>query len=253
MVQVEALFKVSYGLYLVCTGDRTGGNGFVSNTVFQVSSSPAKFAACCSKDNYTSELIRAKGNFSVSVLRQETSAALIGKFGYKTGRDTDKLEGCSLRYGETGVPIVLDDAIAFLECRVVDTQDVGSHFLFIAELVQSEVLEEGPAPLTYSYYREVKKGMAPKNAPTYVDKKDLERTAEIPRAASAIPKEEPASQPDAPAKDTAAEGLDTVRRWECAACGFVYDEAKEGGSFEDLPDDWVCPVCGTDKEDFYEL
>jgi flavin reductase (DIM6/NTAB) family NADH-FMN oxidoreductase RutF/rubredoxin len=225
MIQFEALFKVSYGLYIVSSGSREYGNGFISNTVFQVTSEPPRFAACCNKENHTAGVIRSTGHFSVSVLQKDASAGLIGNFGYKSGRDLNKMAGMELKFGESGVPIVLNDAIAFLECRVVETFDVGTHLIFIGELRQAEVLDEGSEPLTYLHYRQVKKGVAPKNAPTYIDKSKLE---------------------------TKAAG-EAFAKYECAACGFIYDEKQEGRRFEELPEDWVCPVCGTGKEDFIKL
>jgi flavin reductase (DIM6/NTAB) family NADH-FMN oxidoreductase RutF/rubredoxin len=225
MINFEALFRISYGLYIVSSGDKNKGNGFISNTVFQVTAEPAKFAACCNKNNYTAQIIRQCGAFSVSVLHKDTQPDIFGRFGYKSGKDFNKMEGMQLSYGETGVPIVLNDAIAFLECKVVQTFDVGTHWLFIGELVQSEILNDSLEPITYLYYRQVKKGIAPKNAPTYVDKSKIaEKT------------------------DKAAN-----KKFKCTACGYIYDEAKEGKKFTDLPDDWVCPVCGSEKEDFIEV
>jgi flavin reductase (DIM6/NTAB) family NADH-FMN oxidoreductase RutF/rubredoxin len=225
MINFDALFKVSYGLYIVSSGDKNKGNGFISNTVFQVTSEPARFAACCNKDNYTARFIQNTGAFSVSVLHKDTSSDIFGRFGYKSGKDFNKMEGMQVRYGETGVPIVMNDAIAFLECKVVQTFDVGTHLLFIGELVQSEILDEAQEPITYLYYRQVKKGVAPKNAPTYVDTSKLEKTT----TGSAF------------------------KKFKCTACGYIYDEAKEGKKFADLPNDWVCPACGSEKEDFIEV
>ncbi len=225
MINYEALFKISYGLYIVCSGTKENGNGYISNTVFQVTSDPPRFATCCNKENHTAGLIQSSGQFSVTVLQIEAEAGTIGTFGYKSGKDTDKLNGMNVRYGETGVPIVLNDAIAFLECRVVETIDVGTHLMFIGELVQAEVLDEAADPLTYLHYRKVKKGVAPKNAPTYIDKSKLEK---------------------------ASDGVEYAR-YECPACGYIYDEQKEGVKFEDLPDDWECPVCGEEKSEFIKL
>jgi len=173
MINFEALNTISYGLYIVSSGDKKSGNGFISNTVFQVTSEPPKFASCCSKDNHTAEIIRSTGNFSVSVLNLETAASLFGTFGFRSGKDINKMEGMKVKIGESGVPIVLNDAIAFLECRVVEVFDVGTHLMFIGELIQAELLDEGKEPLTYRHYRQVKKGVAPKNAPTYIDKSKL--------------------------------------------------------------------------------
>jgi flavin reductase (DIM6/NTAB) family NADH-FMN oxidoreductase RutF/rubredoxin len=225
MINFEALFKISYGLYIVSSGNNEYGNGFVSNTVFQVSSNPPKFAACCSKENHTAELIKSTGFFSVSILQSDAAATTIGTFGFKSGKDINKMEGMELKYGESGVPIVLKDTIAFLECKIEETIDVGSHLMFIGDLLQADVLDSDKEALTYLHYREVKKGVAPKNAPTYVDKTKFEKkpTGEV------------------------------FAKYECAACGYIYDEEKEGTKFNDLPDDWLCPICGSEKEDFYKL
>jgi len=224
MIQYDALFKVSYGLYIVASGTKEKGNGYISNTVFQVSSSPPRFATCCNKDNHTATLIASSGYFSVSVLPQDCSSDLIGNFGYKSGKDTDKLEGRNIRYGEGGVPVVLDEAIAVLEFRVEESHDLGSHMMFIGELLHAEILDDGKEPLTYLHYRNVKKGKAPKNAPTFVDESKLEKKSEV-------------KDPD---------------KYVCPACGYVYDEAEEEPPFGELPDGWTCPVCGVEKEDFFK-
>jgi flavin reductase (DIM6/NTAB) family NADH-FMN oxidoreductase RutF/rubredoxin len=212
-------------LYIVSSGDKIKGNGYISNTVFQVSSKPAMFAACCNKNNFTAGLIIKSGCFAVSVLHQDTSPDIFGRFGYKSGKNFNKLEGMQIKYGETGTPIILNDSIAFLECKVVQTFDVGTHFMFIGELVQSEIINDAKEPITYLYYRQVKKGLSPENAPTYIDKSKLE------------PKVQKAD----------------LKKFKCTNCGYIYDEASEGIKFSDLPDDWVCPVCGAEKLDFEEI
>ena len=174
MINFESLFKITYGLYIVCSGDKTRGNGFISNTVFQVTAEPAKFASCCNKNNFTSELIEKHNYFSVSVLHQNTGSDIFGKFGYRSGKDFNKLEGLNIKYGLTGAPIILNDSIAYLECKVVQKYNVGTHWLFIGELIDAQLLDETNEPLTYSYYRQVKKGVAPKNAPTYIDTSKLD-------------------------------------------------------------------------------
>jgi flavin reductase (DIM6/NTAB) family NADH-FMN oxidoreductase RutF/rubredoxin len=225
MITFEALFKISYGLYIVCSGDKNHGNGFISNTVFQVTSEPPKFAACCSKDNFTAGFITRCQAFSVSVLSRDASPDLFGRFGFKSGKDLDKMEGTTVKYGETGVPVVLDDTVACLECRVAQTLDVGTHLMFIGELVNAEILDDMQEPLTYLHYRQIRRGVAPKNAPTYIDKKKL----------------------------TPAKPALLLKKYQCAACGYVYDEAIEKKEFHSLPAGWQCPSCGSEKEDFMEL
>ena len=225
MINFEALFRISYGLYIVSSGDKNLGNGFISNTVFQVTSEPIKFAACCNKNNYTAEFIKKTGAFAVSVLHKDTTPEIFGRFGYKSGKDIDKLEGMKVIYGQTGVPIVLNDCIAYIECRVVQTTDVGSHLIFIGELVQSEITDDLKEPITYLFYRQVKKGIAPKNAPTYIDKSKYESDKQN----------------------------ILYKKYKCGACGYIYDESRENIKFADLPSDWVCPVCGSEKPEFFEI
>jgi flavin reductase (DIM6/NTAB) family NADH-FMN oxidoreductase RutF len=226
MINFEALFRISYGLYIVCSGDKNRGNGFISNSVFQVTADPPKFAVCCNKNNYTAEILKKYAAFSVSVLHTEASPDLFGRFGYRSGKDFNKLEGINVRYGEdTGVPIVLNDCIAFLECKVVQTVDLGTHLLFIGELLHSAILDDTKEPITYTYYRQIRKRVTPKNAPTYIDKSKLDHKI---RATA-------------------------LKKYECTACGYIYDEAIESRKFIDLPPDWVCPSCGTAKEDFIEV
>jgi len=225
MIDIEALFKISYGLYIVCSGDKNRGNGFISNTVFQVTAEPAKFAVCCNKNNFTSEFIQSQNTFSISILDKDVSSELIGSFGYKSGRDFDKMSGKTLKFGSTGAPIVLDECIAYMEFKLLRTIDEGTHLIFIGELVSAEVLDKNKEPLTYAYYRQVKKGVAPKNAPTYIDKSKLEQSQ------NAI----------------------ISQKYKCSCCGYVYEDAVENVKFTDLPEDWKCPVCGCDKSDFFEI
>ncbi|MEN8153889.1 MAG: flavin reductase [Acidobacteriota bacterium] len=225
MINIEAMFKITYGLYVVCSGDKESGNGFISNTVFQVSSKPAKFAAACHKNNFTSGVIVKNNCFSVSILHKETDPELFGRFGYKSGKDYSKLDGMEIKYGETGVPIVLNDAIAYLECKVVQKLDVGSHWLFIGELADAQIVNEQKEPITYDYYRKINKGAAPQNAPTYIESSEL-----------------------VDEKEQVGPG-----NYKCAACGYIFNENKEGVIFTGLPDKWTCPVCGADKKVFREI
>lgn len=229
MINYDALFKISYGLYIVSSGDGNDGNGFISNSVFQVTSSPIQIAACCNKDNFTASVIEKKGAFSVSVLGIDASKETIGKFGYTSGKESNKLEYSEVKIGSTGVPIVLDDAIATLECKLVNIFDVGTHLLFIGEVIESELITDEQA-LTYEHYRNVKKGLAPKNAPTYVDKEKTKTMKE----------------------DNSNE------IYRCSACGYEHSIAEgdtgqnvaPGTPWDEIPETFQCPLCGVYKEDF---
>ncbi len=170
LINIEVFFKVTYGLYIVSSKSDNKLNGFISNSVVQITAEPSQFAVCCHKDNYTSLMIRESRIFSVSVLHRDTRAELIGLFGYKSGRTIDKFENVSYITGKTGVPVVTDDTIAWFECKLGQIYDVGTHLIFTGEVVQNQIIDPDKEPLTYNYYREVRKGFAPRNAPTFIDR-----------------------------------------------------------------------------------
>jgi len=170
MMNYESFNKISYGLYLVCSGTGIKSSGYVSNTVIQVSSKPPQFAVACSKNNLTAKLIAESKSFSISVLEKSTRPGLIGLFGFRTGSKVDKFSSVGYIEGETGAPIVTDDTIAWFECKLIKSMDVGTHILFIGQVLNSELLDTEKEPMTYSYYKKVKKGIAPPNAPTYIEK-----------------------------------------------------------------------------------
>jgi len=233
MIDISALFKISYGMYIVTSGNREQNNGFISNSVFQVTASPIQFAVCCNKDNYTSEFISTFKSFSISVLKQDASADIIGLFGYMSGRYKNKLLDCKVEYSETNVPMVLSDSLAILECKLIRTVDVGSHLMFVGEVINSKLLDD-TEPLTYAYYRNVKKGKAPKNAPTFVDEKKLNENI----------------------RDKTMSDV-----YKCPVCGYEHNVAegdpKSGidpnTPWNDVSEEYTCPLCGAGKEDFYKL
>jgi len=228
----KALYKISYGLYVITSKKDGKFNGQIANTVIQTTAEPQMIAVCLNKQNLTHEFVQASKVFAVSVLSQETPMEFIGRFGFKSGRDVDKFEGLQPIFGVTGAPIVLDNAVAYLEAEVIDSLSAGTHTLFLAKLVNAEVVKEEGEPMTYAYYQLVKRGKAPKTAPTYQKPEP--------------PKEEPRPAPKA------------AQKWRCTVCGYIYDPAvgdqdggiKPGTAFEDIPADWTCPVCGARKEQF---
>jgi len=226
-MNLKALHKISYGLYVVTSGKTDSCNGQIANTVFQATSAPATIAVCINKENYTHEFIQQSGVFGVSILSKKTPLRFIGHFGFQCGRDVDKLKDVKTRISKTGTPIVLDNAIAYLEAEVVKTVDIGTHTLFLGEVVGAEVLAD-EEPMTYAYYHVIKRGVTPEKAPTYI-------------------KEE--------------KGGKKMAKYRCTICEYIYDPdegdpesgVEPGTPFEDLPDEWVCPICGATKDQFEKL
>lgn len=235
MIDIKAFYKITYGLYLVSTEYKGSLNAYIANTVFQLTSEPARFAISCSKDNFSAKLISASKKFAFSILEKDVEQSLISRFGYKSGKDIDKFKGIEYFLGELGIPLVKEGSIAYFECEVEQTIDVGSHLVFVGKLKNNKMLNGDKEPLTYADYQTLRNGKAPKNAPTYIKPEKAVVVNEI--------------------KET-SEG--SLAKYECLVCGHIYDPAEgdpDGGiapgtSFEDLPDDWVCPDCGAAKEDF---
>jgi flavin reductase (DIM6/NTAB) family NADH-FMN oxidoreductase RutF/rubredoxin len=227
-MNLNALHNCSYGLYVISSrkGDRL--NGQIANTVFQVTSAPPTITVSINKQNLTHEFITESKAFAASILSRDTPLSFIGHFGFKSGKEVDKLKDVNYKLGETKTPIVLDHTLAYLEARVINQVDVGTHTIFIGELVGADVLREGE-PMTYAYYHQVKRGTTPKTAPSYIE----ERKEAAPKMA----------------------------KYECTVCGYIYDPElgdpdggiKPGTPFEEIPDDWVCPVCGASKDQFKKM
>ncbi len=221
----KALYKLGYGVYVVTSKKGDKINGQIANTVFQITSEPATLAISINKNNLTWEYIKESKVFAVSIIAQDTPIGFIGQFGFKSGRDTDKLAGVNYKVGQTGAPVILDNTTSFMEARVTQQVDVGTHTIFIGEIVDADVFNEKPC-MTYEYYHQVKRGTTPKTAPSYVE----EKKEETPKMA----------------------------KYKCIICGWVYDPAvgdPDGGiapgtPFEKIPDTWVCPMCGAGKSDF---
>jgi flavin reductase (DIM6/NTAB) family NADH-FMN oxidoreductase RutF/rubredoxin len=219
--------KISYGVYIVTSRDGDRINGQTANTVMQVCSSPPLIAIAINKENLTHEFIKKSGVYAVSILSQDAPLSLIGRFGFKSGREMDKFEGISFRPGTNGCPIITEHTVGHIEAKVTRELNAATHTIFIGEVTEGQLLNDGE-PMTYAYYHEVKRGTTPKTAPTYLEN-----------------------------KQEAKKG-DTMKKYTCTVCGYVYDPAQgdsDGGippgtSFEQLPDDWTCPVCGASKDQF---
>ncbi|HZD60699.1 MAG TPA: flavin reductase [Anaerolineae bacterium] len=227
-MNAKTLYKISYGMYVVSSKKEDGLNGQIVNTVFQTTSEPPTIAVCINKQNLTHEYIEESGVFTASILTKETPMTYIGHFGFKSGREFDKFKDIKHKIGVTGAPIALEHTIGYLEAEVINNMDTGSHTLFVGRVVDAETITN-EEPMTYAYYHEVKRGKAPKAAPTYIKEESQE-----------------------------AVKLD---KYECAVCGYVYNPEegdpdagiKPGTPFEELPDDWVCPVCGATKDQFEKV
>jgi flavin reductase (DIM6/NTAB) family NADH-FMN oxidoreductase RutF/rubredoxin len=225
------LHKLSYGVYIVCAKNKDKLNGQIANSLFQVTSEPPTIAVSINKQNLTHEYIDIGKTFSVSILDKDTPLSFIGTFGFKSGRDIDKFKNVTYHLSKENNPIVTEHAVGYLEAVVCDKLDVGTHTIFVGTVIDAQKLDDGD-PMTYEYYHAVKGGYSPKTAPTYESESDQK-------------KKQPTEE-------------NKMESYVCSVCGYVYDPEQgdpdsgiaPGTAFEDLPDDWVCPVCGAGKEAF---
>lgn len=198
MIRNEAMFKLSYGLFILTASENGKDNGCIINTASQVTDNPKKITIAVNKNNYTCGMIERTKNFTVSVLSQEATFDMIKRFGFASGKDTDKFSGHNDHYRtENGTFFICEQTNAYISCTVTDMIDYGSHILFIADVTEAETLSDIPSA-TYQYYFD---NIKPK--------------------------------PEAPKK----------KGYVCKICGYVY----EG---EELPEDFVCPLCKHGAEDF---
>lgn len=223
----NVLHNIGYGMYVVSSNKDNLINGQIANTIFQITSEPVTIAVSINKKNLTHEYIESSNRFSISILAEDTPLTFIGKFGFKSGRNEDKFKGVKFIKLDSGCPVVLDNTLCYLEADVINQFDCGTHTLFLGQITDSKMLKVGK-PLTYDYYHQVKRGTTPETAPTFIKEEAVQ-----------------------------AMGGD-MQKYRCTVCGYIYDPAigdpdggiQPGTAFENIPDTWVCPVCGAAKGEF---
>lgn len=165
-----ALYKLGYGMYVIGSHKDDKLNVQIANTVFQITSEPPVVAVSINKNNLTHDYIMSSNVFSAAMINQTAPLSFIGGFGFKSGRDVDKLQNVKYKIGETGAPVVLDHTSAYLEAEIIQSIEIGTHTVFIGKVVAAENLNNEPC-MTYEYYHQVKRGTTPKSAPSYIAKK----------------------------------------------------------------------------------
>lgn len=239
----KALWKLTYGLYLLTAQQDGRDNGCIINTAVQVAENPVRISISVSKGGLTHEMALATGRFSVTALSVDAPFALYQHFGMQSGREADKFAGRhDVARGESGLIHLTENACGHLDCTVLQTIDLGDHTLFIAEVTDGAVLSDRPA-CTYAYYQsDVKQKPQPLkkrgwicSVCGYVYEGD-----EVPDdflcplckhgKKDFVPAEEPASAEPQPAV-----------KWVCSVCGYVH----EG----DVPPE-TCPLCKMPAEKF---
>ena len=202
----KAMYKLSYGLFVLMAKEAEKDNGCIINTAIQAASEPNQLSICVNKLNYTHDMVLRTGEFTVSVLSQNAKFDLFRQFGFQSGRDVNKFENFdACARGANGIYYITEGTNAYISVKVKKTEDLGSHTMFIGEITDMEVLSDAPS-VTYAYYLE---NIKPK--PQAVGKTESGQTV-----------------------------------WRCTICGYEYVG-------EELPEDFVCPLCKHPASDFEKV
>ena len=152
-MDTSALFNIGYGLYVLTTCHNDIDNGCIVNTVTQVTSNPLQIAVTVNKGNYTHELIMNSCVFNVSILTTETPMFVFEHFGFQSGRTVNKFANCEAEHrAVNGVLYIPKYTNAFLACKVNNSIDFETHTMFIADVLDAQVLSDKPS-VTYDYYQ----------------------------------------------------------------------------------------------------
>ena len=151
MKNKQALFKLSYGLFILTARDGDRDNGCITNTCMQVAEGPVRIACAINKSNLTHDMVLETGVFNVSILSEEAQFDTFKHWGFQTGHEVDKMVEVEYSRADNGVVYFTDQVDAYLCAKVVQSIDLGSHTLFIAEVTDGDVVSD-VAPATYAYY-----------------------------------------------------------------------------------------------------
>ena len=194
---MTALFNIGYGLYVVTSNDGKKDNGLIVNTVTQVTNAPNRIAVCINKQNYSHHVIKETGKMNVNCLSVDAPFSVFERFGFQSGRNTDKFEGFDTLKSDNGLVFLPKYINSFMSLKVEDYIDLDTHGMFICSVTEARVTSDKET-MTYTYYQNNVK-----------------------------PKPE----------------TDGKKGWVCKVCGYVY----EG---DELPDDFICPLCKHGVADF---
>jgi len=252
----EALFKIGYGLYVLTSSLNGRDNGCIVNTFIQLASSPLRVGVSVSKENLTCSMIAASGIFNVSVLDEGAKFDVFRHFGLQSGKAVDKFENLELPRTPNGLYYLTENVNSVFSCRVISSEDLGSHILFIAEAEDMKLLDSARESVTYSYYQRNIKPAPPAVAKAgwqckvcgYVYEGEVlpaDYVCPLCKHGAADFVQVSAAAASATAEEEVAPSSST-RRWQCSICKYIYEGSE-------LPADYICPKCKKGAEKFVEL
>jgi flavin reductase (DIM6/NTAB) family NADH-FMN oxidoreductase RutF len=150
---LAALLNIGYGLYVVTSNDGKKDNGLIVNTVTQVTSSPNRIAVAICKENYSYHVIKQTGKMNINCLTVDAPFKVFESFGFRSGRNVDKFEGCQPLRSDNGLIFLPRYINSFMSLNVEEYIDLDTHGLFICSVSEARVLSDRES-MTYAYYHE---------------------------------------------------------------------------------------------------
>ena len=149
---LTALFNIGYGLYVVTSNDGKRDNGLIVNTITQVTNTPNRIAVTINKDNYSHHVIKQTGVMNVNCLSVDAPFSVFERFGFQSGRNTDKFAGFDFGRSDNGLAFLNLYINSFMSLKTVDYVDLGTHGMFICEITEARVMSDRET-MTYTYYQ----------------------------------------------------------------------------------------------------
>ena len=212
-METKILRNISYGVYLVSSNDNGVDAGCVINTLTQITSEGPLVSISLNKENYTSEIIKKSRKFIVAIINEKINPNIISTFGFTSSKDTDKFKDYNYEVVDN-IKVINEGTCGYLVCEVENIVDAKTHDIIIARVIDTKKYND-EVEMTYRYYHEVIKGKAPKKAPTYEEVEEGKTTGKY--------------------------------KYVCDLCGYIIETDEE------LPADFVCPLCGADRTHFTKV
>ena len=150
----KAMYKLSYGLFVLTAKQGDKDNGCIINTAIQAASDPNTISIAVNKSGYTHDMVLATGEFNISIISQAADFGLFKHFGFQSGRDVNKFDGFSdFARTANGVAYITKGTNAYISCKVKQSVYMGSHTVFFADILDMDVLSSEPST-TYEYYQD---------------------------------------------------------------------------------------------------
>ena len=199
----NAMYKLSYGLFVLTANENGFDNGCIINTAQQVTTEPNRISITVNKNGKTHDMIKATGIFNISIISEDAYFELFKHFGFQSGASCNKFDGFkAAERSENGVLYLTAGVNSYISAKVIQEIDLGTHTMFIAEVTDADIISDIPSA-TYAYYHS--------NIKPKPQKKENAKTI-----------------------------------WRCTVCGYEY----EG---EELPEDFICPLCKHPASDFEKV